>query len=101
MKFDAEICEGVSCPECPFNKGEDGCLLAERLDEIEIILEPCEDAVPSAQPEQKRGKWIPVTNGRGGHECSLCHSYALSFQTGDEWLTDYCPTCGADMMGRT
>lgn len=50
MKFDDEICKGVSCPECSFNKGEDGCLLAKRLDEIEIIPESCEDAVPSAQP---------------------------------------------------
>ena len=55
--------------------------------------------IDAAQPERKRGKWIPVTNGRGGHECSLCHSYASSFQTGDEWLTDYCPNCGADMRG--
>ena len=54
--------------------------------------------LPSAQPERKRGTWIPVTNGRGGHECSLCHTYAPSFQTGDEWLTDYCPTCGACMQ---
>lgn len=46
MKFDAEICKGVSCHECSFNKGEDGCLLAKRLDEIEITPEPCEDAVP-------------------------------------------------------
>ena len=45
MKFDDEICKGVSCPECSFNKGEDGCLLAKRLDEIEIIPEPCEDAI--------------------------------------------------------
>lgn len=45
MKFDDEICKGISCPECSFNKGEDGCLLAKRLDEIEIIPEPCEDAV--------------------------------------------------------
>ena len=44
MKFDVEICKGVSCPECSFNKGEDGCLLAKRLDEIEIIPEPCEEA---------------------------------------------------------
>lgn len=50
-----------------------------------------------SQHERKNGKWIPVTNGRGGHECSLCHSYAPSFQTGDEWLTDYCPCCGSDM----
>ena len=45
MKFDTEICKGVSCHECSFNKGEGGCLLAKRLDEIEIIPEPCEDAL--------------------------------------------------------
>ncbi len=51
MKFDAEICKGVRCPECAFNKGKDGCLLAKRLDEIEIIPEPCEDAVPRTSVE--------------------------------------------------
>ncbi|HAC61299.1 MAG TPA: hypothetical protein DCF66_03920 [Lachnospiraceae bacterium] len=51
MKFDAEICNGVSCPECSFNKGEDGCLLAKRLDEIEITPEPCEDVVPRTSVE--------------------------------------------------
>lgn len=53
--------------------------------------------LPSAQPERKSGKWIPVTNGRGGHECSLCHTYAPSYQSGNEWLTDYCPNCGTKM----
>lgn len=51
MKFDIEICKGIRCPECPFNKGEDGCLLAKRLDEIEIIPESCEDAVPRTSVE--------------------------------------------------
>ena len=51
MKFDDAICRGVSCHECPFNKGKDGCLLAQRLDEIEIIPESCEDAVPRASVE--------------------------------------------------
>lgn len=45
----------------------------------------------------KRGKWIPVTNGRGGHECSECHDYAPSYQVGMEYLANYCPNCGADM----
>ena len=58
MKFDTEICNGVSCHECSFNKGEDGCLLAKRLDEIEITTEPCEDVVPSAQPEPR---WVPCS----------------------------------------
>ena len=44
-----------------------------------------------------RGKWIPVTNGRGGHECSECHDYAPSYQVGSEHLANYCPNCGADM----
>ena len=51
MKFDDEICIDISCTECPFNKGEDGCLLAKRLDEIEITPEPCEDVVPRTSVE--------------------------------------------------
>lgn len=43
------------------------------------------------------GKWIPVTNGRGGFECSLCHEYAPSFRDGVENLSNFCPNCGADM----
>ena len=50
--------------------------------------------MPSAE---KKGKWIPVTNGRGGHECDQCHEYAPSWQTGEEHLTNYCPNCGAKM----
>ena len=46
---------------------------------------------------QKSGKWIKVTNGRGGHECDICHEYAPSYQDGDEYLTKYCPNCGAKM----
>ena len=53
--------------------------------------------MPEVQPKRMPGKWIPVTNGRGGHECSLCHSYAPSYKSGDEWLTDYCPHCGVRM----
>lgn len=62
MKFDIEICKGVSCPECSFNKGKDGCLLAKRLDEIEIIPEPCEDAVHAAY---KHGKSKGIKKGLG------------------------------------
>lgn len=54
-------------------------------------------ALPSIEPELKHAKWIPVKNSRGGHECSLCNYYAPSFKTGDEWLADYCPNCGAKM----
>ena len=47
---------------------------------------------------QKSGKWIKVTNGRGGHECDICHEYAPSYQDGDEYLTKFCPNCGAKMV---
>ena len=53
--------------------------------------------LPPAQ--SKVGKWIPVTNGRGGHECDKCHNYAPAWQTGEERLTNFCPNCGADMRG--
>ena len=64
MKFDDEICKGVSCHECSFNKGEDGCLLAERLDEIDITPEPCEEHTETHSCENKCTEthdWIPVT----------------------------------------
>ena len=83
------ICEGISCNECSFNEIDDesGCLLQKRLDEL-----------PSVQPKPKTGHWIKVTNGRGGHECDLCHEYAPSYQSGEEHLTNYCPNCGAKMI---
>lgn len=47
---------------------------------------------------QKTGHWIDVTNGRGGHKCDNCHEYAPSYQSGNEYLTKYCPNCGAKMQ---
>ena len=56
------------------------------------------DDAPTIEAEPvKRGKWEPVTNGRGGFECSICHSYAPSYQDGVEWLSLYCPNCGVKM----
>ena len=63
---------------------------------------PCEYQNPDvvvSQLERKSARWIPVTNGRGGHECSRCHDYAPSYQSGDEYLAKYCPNCGAKMEG--
>ncbi len=48
--------------------------------------------------EQETGHWVKVTNGRGGHECDVCHDYAPSFQSGDEYLSPFCPNCGAKMQ---
>lgn len=54
-----------------------------------------EDAEPI-----KHGRWIPVTNGRGGFECSVCTNYAPSYQDGVEWHSRFCPNCGAKMDKR-
>ena len=56
------------------------------------------DMLPPVKPQEPReGHWIKVTNGRGGHECDVCHNYAPSFQNGDEYLSAFCPNCGARM----
>ena len=61
---------------------------------------PVSEAInPSTQPERKTGHWIPVTNGRGGYQCDRCGSYAPSYQSGAEWLSNFCPECNADMRG--
>lgn len=65
--------------------------------ECNSMLEWAVNAVKELPTAEKTGKWIPVTNGRGGHECDQCHEYAPSWQTGEERLTNYCPNCGARM----
>jgi Leu/Phe-tRNA-protein transferase len=43
--------------------------------------------------EQKQGEWIASTEyGSILHKCSKCHKY-------NDWESDFCPNCGADMRG--
>lgn len=71
------------------------------------------EQLPSAQPERKKGKWIPVDSfsACGGDEamwmaygnpvafyyCSECKEQAYAGEDGKSLLTDFCPSCGADM----
>lgn len=61
-----------------------------------------EKGYEDAKAERKKGKWIPNTiiiGGRAhvsGMKCSVCGEDALNAE-GDEFLTDYCPNCGARM----
>ena len=64
----------------------------ENIEDLIILI----TYMQSVQPSRK-GHWIKVTNGRGGHECDKCHDYAPSYQSGDEYLSDFCPNCGAKM----
>ncbi len=64
--------------------------------ELRGVFGRCEDALkalPSAQPERKRGKWI---NG----VCSQCGSHAPYYAMASTYYgSDFCPNCGADMRG--
>ena len=50
--------------------------------------------LPTAQPEQKKGKWIK--NEDGTWSCSLCHSW-ISYD--QHYYARYCLYCGAKMEG--
>lgn len=54
--------------------------------------------LPSAQPEQKTGKWVrdPKSNR---WRCSECCSFALRTDYREECLSDYCSVCGVYMKG--
>ena len=65
-------------------------------------------ALPSAQPERKRGRWemLQMPISPPVYKCSVCGSHALQSVTGrlmnrhyEANLTNYCPNCGADMRG--
>jgi len=59
------------------------------------------EELPSAQPERKKGEWIPAFDGKftGGaywFSCSNCKRIVPDVRNGG-W--NYCPNCGADMRG--
>ena len=70
--------------------------------------------LPSAQPERKTGRWIPVDSytAFGGdeatwlahgnpiayHYCSECKNHAYALEDGEDLLSDFCPNCGSPML---
>lgn len=50
--------------------------------------------LPSAQPEQKKGRWF--RNDNGTYTCSVCQSWIPEEQ---HYYARYCLHCGADMRG--
>lgn len=67
--------------------------------DIKAIVEDCPtiDAVPV-----RHGRWLPKHHYIAGYEfvsghiCSECCDDALNAE-GDDFLTDFCPNCGARM----
>ena len=48
--------------------------------------------------ERKTGEWIDAVSS-DHYKCSLCGFYAPYSSPYCEWLSDYCPNCGARMEG--
>ena len=73
---------------------------------IESNIEDMKE-LPSAQPEQRKGKWIE-THERTlfsnpdsiTYVCSEC-GYRQYTLYGTPPITNFCPNCGADMRGET
>ena len=66
--------------------------------EFRGIFGECKDgllALPSAQPERKKGKWIDNTFCS---ECGWIHEVESGF-IGSVKRFNFCPNCGADMRG--
>jgi len=54
--------------------------------------------LPSAQPERKKGRWLPDNRPGGGFwVCSECKFPSEAFAA--NVLYKFCPNCGADMRG--
>ena len=57
--------------------------------------------LPSAQPEQKRGKWIGRRSiaAPNRYECSVCKRMTIVDECMGEPIYCYCPWCGAKTKG--
>ena len=68
-------------------------------------MKDCKNWRPLDVEPVKHSKWVPKIVKIGGveHEmgmkCKRCGEDALNAE-GDDFLTDYCPWCGAIMDGR-
>ena len=78
----------------------DGCGQFDReifeAQEMFVDIGQALNKLPSAQPERKKGKWIPHEDEDGEHygdKCSECGEwYVMPYGK-----TNFCPNCGADM----
>ena len=56
------------------------------------------NALPSAEPQRKKGKWIKMSDADGIYwACSECGEDIPRTESIDK--INFCPNCGADMRG--
>ena len=68
-----------------------------RVDELDTAIATLVN-LPSAQPERKKGKWI---DGKGNVKIVGYGAYCSCCKRESEYVTNYCPNCGARMDGET
>ena len=71
---------------------------------IEAYTDRAEEALDMAIEalERKRGEWIQQRDEYWGvfwFNCSVCGQKPPNDQFGQEWHSNFCPNCGADMRG--
>jgi len=79
-----------------FTGDDAGAEFADMIEHAETI-----DAVPSAQPERKKGKWIEISSISHTYKCSECGRLLVNITDGKNNVArnyPYCH-CGADMRG--
>ena len=63
-----------------------------------LLAEEMGNNIPSAEPEQKKGKWIKVGHWGRSYKCNQCGNYldfdGVNVGRGD---ANFCPNCGARM----
>lgn len=85
-------------------EGDDMVLVS--LDDVAEILMNHIEAKRKSEPQRMRGRWVGC--GNSDHwKCSVCGTRAAFWFNEEnsceweldmsEWLSDFCPNCGADM----
>lgn len=71
----------------------------EYVNELKNYVIKIIETLPSAEPEQKTGKWID-TGWKIIYKCSECGNYLdLAGVNAGRGDANFCPSCGADMRG--
>ena len=69
----------------------------ETIDAIESIIMADHNGNKREFIPKKCGEWVKTY--RGCYICSVCKNFAIDYDDTQYLLTDFCPSCGADMRG--
>ena len=95
----------------PIERNDAINVVSEACFELRGIFKLCEDALkalPSAQPERKKGRWVEYDSESDKYDeircscCGRCYTVDAYHWTDIGFTKDdlkFCPNCGADMRG--